>query len=65
VCPAYDALKHIAKHGDAACNTLYILKVLVVVVTCMVHKMLYNTVHSTTAGPLTAHVAYLNIFSPS
>jgi hypothetical protein len=26
VCPAYDALKHIAKHGDAACNTLYILQ---------------------------------------
>jgi hypothetical protein len=26
VCPAYNALQHIAKHGDAACNTLYILQ---------------------------------------
>jgi hypothetical protein len=26
VCPAYDALQHIAENGDAACNTLYILQ---------------------------------------
>jgi hypothetical protein len=26
VCPAYDALKHIAKYGELACNTLYILE---------------------------------------